>query len=122
MRRLLFLIPLLSLSACMMRPGTSPAVARRTAEMAATSLAINTATSFDPTGLSRIPASHLQRQIMDGSNRRMLDESLASLPPDERELMKKYMNGEISEAEFKKQFLDRYGVDEDGNLLGEKEG
>lgn len=109
---LLALVPLL-FSAC--AGSRQAAVAGHAGRMAATNMAIGTAASLDPTGLSRIPATHLQRKIMEESNNKMIEESLSSLPPAQRELMKKRMKGEISEEEFKKELFSQYDLDENGD-------
>ena len=102
------------------RPENTAAVAGHMGRMAATDMAIGTAAALDPTGLSGIPAAHLKKKLMEESHEKMVDDSLSSLPPDQRELMKKHMKGQISEEEFKKELFGQYGLDADGNPLPPK--
>jgi hypothetical protein len=96
-------------------PENRNAVASHVGRTMATDMALGAATALDPTGLSAIPASHLRKKLMEESHRKMIDDSLSSLPPEQRELMKKYMKGEMSEEQFQKELFAQYGLDENGN-------
>lgn len=82
--------------------------------------AMGTVAALDPTGVSAIAASHASEAIYERSHEQMVDESLGSLSPEQRALMKKHMKGEISEEEFRTQLFESYELDANGNPVSER--
>lgn len=79
------------------------------------------ATALDPTGRAAIAVAHLQKNIHESAHENMLNESLSSLTPEQRKLMKQRLKGQISEEEFRRQTFGQYGMDANGNPLPQEQ-
>jgi hypothetical protein len=92
------------------------AVAAHVARTRATDMAVGTMAMADPTGRVAGPVgAEIKKKAYQASHEKMLDDSMRSLTPEQRTLMKKQMRGEISEEEFRRQMFGTYGLDAEGN-------